>query len=458
MSRIAQLPALVPYGQTNAEAVARRSFGKLLLLTLFFLTIVPDFRRVEGDENPFVMIMGIANVLLGAFFCFNYRHLTTRLGYWIGPFVLLLGLGVLTGILYGRELYLVFAHAIPLLSFLLAAIAVHSLGGEAEKKAAIGIILAVGFLAAAVKFAWGFYYYDLDLENVRYQIISGSVPLVCAYGFACIFSRDRKFTLLAILLAVLIVVVSVTRTYIIVFSISALVCLYAYSKTAARLSGAVIIIVLGAILAVALTELFPEILGRWSDRLTHREFGVDLSAAYRVAEAEFQLRRLWSEGEGLLFGFGHAAKTGLAGDNVRLIASELGRRATVFSSFGYGHNLYVGLLYVGGLVAGLPVVLALFGLLGRGLRQLRRTAESRVDQFLLIWGVSAFAGYLAYGMLAGSFDDRSISFFFGVSAGLVLLGTEPVRHAANQASPRRAEIQGDVRTPKQRRAAKAASV
>jgi hypothetical protein len=452
---IAQNSDVLPSSHPGSEAASQPSFGKLLLLTLVCLTIVPDFRRIEGDDNPFVMIMGIANVLLGTWYCVLYHHFTTRLFLWVSTFVLLIGVGIITGILYGQETYFVLSHTIPVLSFMFAAIAGHSLHGDAEKKAAIGIILAVGLVAAAVKFVVGFYYYDLDIENVRYQIIAGSIPLLFAYGFAGMFSKGRKLALLSISIALFIVALSVTRAYIIVFGISALVCIYSYSRTASRLSGTLVLVIATSILAVTLTELFPGVLGRWTYRMTNSGFDVDLTAAFRVAEAEFQLRRLWSDGEGLLFGFGHAAKTGLAGDNVRLIAGELGREATNFSSFGYGHNLYVGLLYVGGLVGGVPVVVAFFQLLWKGLRHARQASASPTDKFLLIWGVSAFAGYLVAGMLAGTFGDRSISFFFGVSAGLVLLGVEPGRQVVNRVSHRSADIQGDARTPRERRAAMA---
>lgn len=456
MPRIAQSAGIVPSGHPAAEATARASFGKQLLLTLFFLTIVLDFRRLEGDDNPFVMIMGIANVLLGAWYCAAYRYFTPRLYGWVAAFLLLVGLGALTGILYGREIYLVFAHAVPILSFLFAAIAVHSMSGDAEKRTAIGVILATGLIAAGAKLVWGFYYYERDLENVRYQIIAGSLPLLFAYGFAGIFSRDRAFaSLISIFVAVSIAAISVTRTYVIVFGVSVLVCFYSYSKATSRLFGVLVTLVIVSILAVALTELFPEILGRWEYRISESEkFGFDLTAALRLAEGEFQLRRLWSDFTGLLFGFGHAAETGLAGDNVRLIGNLIDRRETESFGLGYGHNVYVGLLYVGGLVAGLPVMAAFFQLLGKGLRHARRTSASPVDRFLLIWGVSAFTGYLVYGMFAGTLGDRSLSFFFGVSAGLVLLGTEPARHVVNQVIRRGPGMDG-ARTPKQRRAAMA---
>jgi hypothetical protein len=440
----------------GVEAANRESFGKLLLFTLFFLTIVLDFRRVEGDENPFVMIMGIANLVLGAWYCVVYRNFTTLLYLWTSVFLLLVGLGTLTGIIYGQKIYFVLSQAVPVFSFLFAALAVHSIKGDVEKRNAIVIILATGFIAAAVKFAFGFYYYDLDRENVRYQIISGSIPLICAYGFAGILSRGRRFALLAILLAVVIVFISVTRTYIIVFGVSALICLYSYSNTSSRLFGSLVLVIAGSILMVTLTEVFPDILGRWSYRLLSSEHSFDLSAAYRLAEAQYQLQRLWSDLAGLLFGFGHAAETGLAGDNVRYIVSELGRRAIEdYHHLGYGDNFYVGLLYVGGLVAGLPVLVALFRLLWKGLRHARSRSMSPLDQFILIWGVSAFAGYLAYGVLAGSFGDRSISFFFGVSAGLVLLGLRSAPEVFDQVGRLGSDGRGDGRTPKQRRAAMA---
>ena len=65
MRTVAQSPGILPAVHTGGEAAAGASFGKHLLLTLFFLTIVLDFRRIEGDENPFVVVMGVANVLLG---------------------------------------------------------------------------------------------------------------------------------------------------------------------------------------------------------------------------------------------------------------------------------------------------------------------------------------------------------------------------------------------------------
>jgi hypothetical protein len=456
LPRIAQSPGVVLSGNTDAEVAAQHSFAKLLLLTLFLLTIVLDFRRVEGDDNPFVMIMGVANVALGAWYCVVYRYFTTWLYFWSGAFLLLFGLGTVTGILHGQDTYLILSHAIPIFSFLFAAIALHSIMGDAEKRVAINILLATGFIAAVAKLILGFYYYDLDIGNVRYQIISGSVPLICAYGFAGIFSKGRTFAFTSILLSLFIIVLSVTRTYILVLSLSAIICLYCYSTTSSRLLGALVIVVVGLILAVALTQLFPEILGRWSYRLFSSDQDFDLSAAYRLAEVQFQLQRLWSNLAGLLFGFGHAAETGLAGDNVRYIASQLGRRAVEnYYHLGYGDNFYVGLFYVGGLVGGLPVLVALFRLLWKGLRHARSRSMSPLDQFILIWGVSAFAGYLAYGVLAGSFGDRSISFFFGASAGLVLLGLRSAPQVIDQVSRPGSDGRGDGRTPKQRRAAMA---
>ena len=150
LPRITQSQDLLPSGQLGTEGAARASFGKLLILSIYFLTIVLDFRRLEGDENPFVMVMGIANVLLGAWYCVVYRYFTPLLFWWISAFVLLACFGTFTGILYGQGTYLVFSHAVPIFSFLFAAIAVHSISGDAEKKNVISIVLATSFIAAVV--------------------------------------------------------------------------------------------------------------------------------------------------------------------------------------------------------------------------------------------------------------------------------------------------------------------
>ena len=102
--------------------------------------------------------------------------------------------------------------------------------------------------------------------------------------------------------------------------------------------------------------------------------------------------------------------------------SILGESGVGYVGHGYGHNFYVGLIYVGGLIFGLPVIISLFRVLLVRLSFARsRLSEMTLDdRFCLVWGLTAFAGYIGYGFLGGTFGDRAISMNAGVAVGLML--------------------------------------
>lgn len=108
----------------------------------------------------------------------------------------------------------------------------------------------------------------------------------------------------------------------------------------------------------------PEIAARWITRLGSSDrIGFDLTGATRIAEATYQIQRLAQDSLGLFFGFGHAAETYFAGPAAKLVASVLGASGADYSGHGYGHNFYVGLVYVGGLLFGGPVILSFAAML-----------------------------------------------------------------------------------------------
>ena len=104
------------------------------------------------------------------------------------------------------------------------------------------------------------------------------------------------------------------------------------------------------ILISIMTLFFPEISDRWVGRLIHNienHDGVDITAITRIAEAAFQLDRLFESVSNLFFGLGIAAETRFSDDFFDILSTVYSKDFE-FIGHGFGHNTYIGIFYTGG--------------------------------------------------------------------------------------------------------------
>lgn len=396
-----------------------------VVLILYLATLLFDFRRSDDDRSMFVVVMGVANLGLGTLLLLMNRQIGRGALLWVLPIGVFVVAGVFTGLLRDQALYATISRTVPVVIFGLAAVNVASLTNRLDTDRLISLVAVFALIAVVWKIAFGFAYYGLSISNVRYQIIAGSLPLVYAYGLTGFLVKRRKLVLASLFAALLTVGLSVTRSYLVVFAIATVagVTSMPRNRLLATLTRSGMVL-LGLAAAAGLAALFaPDVAARWAQRLgAGANIGFDLTGATRIAEITYQLQRLDADTTGLLFGFGHAAETRFAGVAADLVQSVLGASGVDYTGHGYGHNLFVGIVYIGGLLFGLPVI----AVLGLALMKARRVVTRRwnvmteADRFALIWGLSAFAGYLGYGLLGSAWGDRSASFFFGLAFGLVL--------------------------------------
>lgn len=401
---------------------------KFLLLVLTLATIAPDFRRAENDQGLLIIVLGLMNVFFGLMLIFDLRKVRRHTLLAVLPVLLFLGASLISGILNDQAVRRVLSNGFPLVNFAVALVAFAEFSRNEKEASELIQALLFGAVASVVfKLMFAFSYYNLSLEDARYQVLSGAIPLLFSYSVAGLILGRTRFALMSLALVFSAVFISVTRTYLLVFAVA-----YAAVLVSLPLSGMIrslkrvglylALVVLGS---VVIFFSMPEVLDRWLSRLgAESKFGFDLTAATRIAEAHFQVQELGRNTLHLLFGFGQGAETRMSGYSAQLVQSVLGTDAVTWQGSGYGHNLYVGMFYVGGVIFGailfsFLVYIAGYGLIGAK-KACSRGGSSR-QQFLAVWGFSSFCGYLTFALLSGTLGNRSYSFFFGVSAGLILI-------------------------------------
>jgi len=403
---------------------AAPSFRSLLLIGLLF-TLVADFRRAEGDTNLLVVIMGLSNIVFGAALIATERYHHRRVLTMAVPFIIFAVASCTIGVLRGQDLYAVLAQAVPVIIFTQTFVIFATYPRTTDRlNQLISLSIISGLLAAVWKVVFAFSYYGLTEGTVRYQILSGASVLLFSYAVASFLTGGRKYMWPAMIMSLGVVFASVTRTYLVIFAVSGAIAIMLLPASHAKRS---LMRAISLLLAIAgclcvLKFVFPELGERWLQRIfSYREVGVDVTSLTRIAEAKGQLQELSNSPLGTTFGFGMLGKINWSGEEVNTLVSILGSNAST-AGVSYGHNFYTGLIFVGGIVFGLPVALVIFGTLIRSYRKLRRqyAGLSGEERFAALFSVAATSGYVCFGFMGGTFGDRSISFYYAVATGLML--------------------------------------
>jgi hypothetical protein len=279
----------------------------------------------------------------------------------------------------------------------------------------------------------------IDLERIRFQIVGASAIAALGYFVLAALFKLTKVEIAATALNGVIVLLSVTRTYLVVLVAQAAVYvgqvrrIFSPQLIAAGLLGFVA-------LAGVLTYGQRQIL-RWEDRIVGgggSDFTEYQTVYTRFSEWQFMLNEWTLSPENFLFGSGIAART------TYYIPRELGTGSEFM--IGFGHNLHLSMPFTAGVVGGLPLLfLQWFQAFAawRFLRHAIRTPRLRNDAvFLGAWGATIIIGYLTLNMFSAAFAVRGMSLWFGIGTGL-LLGAQALfdpDNAPRKATPAAARI------------------
>lgn len=342
--------------------------------------------------------------------------------------VLYLVIGFISGLFNNQTYYAVMRNGLSVFIYAMVSLATARLVLRTNA-ATLRNMLGVFCFGYAVMF----YIYEtispsgVDVSNVRFQIIGTSSIAALGYVILAAIFRLKRLEMATAAVNAVLLLISVTRSFLLAGLLQLLPVLIEFRRalsprmllTGGLLAGA------GAVTLAFATDQVT----RWQDRLFGRGVsGTEYVTAYtRISEIEFMTNHWLATPTTIMFGNGFAART------LYYYPPETG--APPESMIGFGHNQYVSILFTGGVLGGLPLILLqlyhgflAFRFLGRVARDNRLRSDAI---FLGAWGATIVLGMLATNLFSSSFGLRGISAWYGIGTGL-LLGVQALFDPENQ--------------------------
>lgn len=378
--------------------------GQGLAIQIFFLLGYAGFFAVFLwlDRAPWIRIAGFAPFVFGT--------------------LLYLTVAVTSGLLRGQGLYAVSRHAFTILIYLTATYATARMiltSSVALLRRTLAA-LCLGFAASAF-FIVLLFQGGVDVSTIRYQIQGASSTAALGLIVLALMFRLSRIEIAAALSTVIVLFLTITRSYLVVLAAQSLMLLPAFRQLLRpRL---LVILVIGVAMLALLIVLGSESADRWVQRMSAAEQfgGIDPTFLTRKVEWNYMWSEFWSSADKFLFGAGLAAETSY------WIPRELGGGNALSSSTGFGHNQYLSLFFTAGAVGTVPLLLVqllqgwqgFWFLAGKGGRRTGEAGRSDLV-FLGAWGATIILGTLAANVLASTFGSRGFSLWYGIGAGLLL--------------------------------------
>jgi hypothetical protein len=449
---------------TNFEDVRSRVYDRPSIF--FVLSMAPlafDFRSQDGAgaAAAFQGTLLALYLICSAMFIYLSRKRVRTQGSLISIFIVgwFCFTGVLVGCIRGQPFYTVFTNSIPVLLFAFSSYFTYRAVNEARN---------IGFLLKLLKWLCGFFLIarvftiavtsGIDVSTIRYEILGASINAGLGLIALRLLFRATLIDFLLILLSLGLVLLSVTRTQLVVMVTQFLVYLRVASivftkkfvlRVALISSFLLITVVADQLLQTGLAD-------RWMDRLfVTSAQGEDPTLLTREAESAFMQGAILNGPSEFLFGNGIAAETSLIGAAAEAAASIVGEGSVDFHMSGFGHEFYLSVLFVAGVLGGIPMLGLLFWQAIQAVSFLplcRRAPNVQKDIVQLgTWGATIVIGMVTYGFLASPMTDRPTSLWYGVGVGL-LAGCRSLVIGQSRKSNTRA---WKVRSPNRRKIAAA---
>lgn len=339
------------------------------------------------------------------------------------------------GIINRQELVLVGSLALPIILFIMFSIYSYDVFLRVESiQKNISILIYIVIFGVLARFIIAFGLHGLAVEEVRYQILSGATTMAAAATVASFFSTFSFQIAVLTALNFFAIVLSVTRTEVAVIFVMASSLILAAPKVLLRFTILFRILAICGVIfpAFLFAELYEtNLVSRWIDRLTVADsLGYDVTTATRRAEVDWQIEVLSSSPFAASFGLGIAAPNRLTGLFAAILRDTPGLQAEAdVVDIGYGHNIYTGVLYTGGLLFGgmmnfafLLLLIKAFKTLSAATLHMKRSKAA----YVAVWGSLTVIGVVTMGFLGGVLGDRGTAIWFGTGVGMMFAGAKAI--------------------------------
>ena len=423
--------------KTNSQKVQPTVPGLKLARVGLWMTLAPvllDYRTPEGTAwavplYTAILLVSLAGtaILMLRFSLVAWSQYRAVLAIATAFFLI----SVFSGIYWGNPLISVLRNAPSLLLYasgLLSMGALMASGLDPRllwptvlKAALVGIVMQVIVVQAVV---------GINFATIRYELLTGAAPLVSAFVVVALFFGGWNLWRSVMAVAhMALVMISVTRTHVVIF-FALVVFLVVTARERILQVNRIGVAVLGA-LALTLTVVAVDAalpvspIARWVERLTVGEvshYGYDITEISRLGEARHQIELLRDSPRGMIFGFGAASPTGMDEESKAILRVILGQEQSEWVGSGIGHNSYIGIFFVGGLIGGGLLLLMQLWVFSRAvvITRLLSAAQYRFRNRLMLVAPVGYCAYMVMGTLAAPLGARSTAMMLAITTGFTL--------------------------------------
>ncbi|NCO18659.1 MAG: hypothetical protein GW900_01135 [Gammaproteobacteria bacterium] len=424
-------PAGIPVEQQATHRISRQ---KRILAIVVVISFALDFKGAVGG-SLIQFLMGGLNTAAFLVLAATCRMALPRKG--LGAFVfwgwvafLVTGtLGAFVNVTpFDQYIRIVYPFTLLLEGFL---VAWWTMRNSHDAITIVSAMMSAAVVSLFFTLAWGFYFTEQGVEQIRYQILSPLIPLlIVATGYDLFFARRRRLWSLVLLVITLgVIAISVTRGPLLVVGFVVVLVLLVTFRNALRTASLprplIQAVVLGSfvgVIGLTIAIVFnPEALGRW----VHRGLGEARNVTFwtRVAAILGQFQALNANPLGWLTGQGFGSSYPWLFSEFPWILPYLGETADTSAWFP-GEFMWMPFLFYGGFIIGPIAALALIGGAVRGCRvlgALLRAQSWRLPEARPLWiGVLGYFAFLGMGFTANPFILRLAALFMGLCLGLIV--------------------------------------
>lgn len=367
-----------------------------LFLVIYLAALVPFFVSYKGNG---VHVRGLGTTVIFSF--------------------IFIFIGTISGLIADQEYYQIFRNSINIFIYITMVYATSKILVLGTQKTSVYYFLILSFCYSISTLI--IYYIrqgGIDFSRVRFEIIGPStISGIALIGLSLLY-RIPLIGYASMITSTVIVFISITRTFILV----AVSQIFAIVKNARSVFGPGEI-VLSLVLLTSIstgyvyTEFFSD---RWEERVSVRSKLTDIDPTLyaRMDEWNFMMKKTLDSPKSVFFGSGFAAITEY------YLPSDISKAAE--SDIGFGHSNHFSLIFIAGLLGGLPLLLLHFLQLGQAIGFISRVVRGGMKDsdtlFLAAWGALIVIGTFMSNILAAAFTNRGTSLWFALGTGLFLGG------------------------------------
>jgi hypothetical protein len=434
---VVNIPAINAQMPPGTVRLGDRSGENKSIIRIFALSILIwafDYKAgssgaAAGLQGTILIVFIVASFLLTIFSA--WRGVTPG-PLWVLILVTMVFLidSSIVGLSRGQPGYAIFVNLIPSFVYICAgAVTFVTLRTVEDKNSFLDVIrLACVIFGAAHVLIAILTRGAINTSVSRYEVLSGAtIPSLAIIAIAMV-KRLSKFDFLIIVLNLSVALLSVTRTLLVALAVQIASIFIARPSIAFKQSTIKGLSLISFALLIVLVLDYGSgtgLVDRWVQRLTlSQKVGADPTALTRTAETHFMLQAFESSAESTLFGNGLAALTSLTGPDAAAVARMVGREVVSLHSIGFGHESYVSILFVAGILGGggLLLLQVLNGFQSFALIRKVENDNSKDNPAAArigLWGALIVIGELVVGLFGGTMADRDTCLWFGIGTGML---------------------------------------